>query len=213
MDTEYWISELGRLYLRSDEAIREEQFKAVEPLANEFNEILEQLQDAYPDNPIVQNTEEVRPYTEDRSGSSGNVVTIAPPTRRDQALHEVRSRAEKIANAIGYDLPEPEARSTSTSQMVMVQVEQNQEATQEVHQEVTVEQIQQTIQSLPRPSSQKEELEEVLDEFEAELEGEQDESRLRRLLSKASDISEDVAAQMAMRALTYGITGILTLGT
>lgn len=97
--------------------------------------------------------------------------------------------------------------------MVMVQVEQNQEATQKVHQVVTIEEIRQTIQSLPRPSSQKEELEDVLHEFEAELEGEQDESRLRQLLSKASDISEDVAAQMATRALTYGITGILALGT
>ena len=213
MNTEYWIGELGRLYLRSDEAIREEHFKAVEPLANEFNETLGELQDAYPDNPIVQNTSEVRPYTEDQSGSSGTVVTISPPRRRDQALYEVRSRSEKIANAIGYDLPETESNTTSTDRMVMVKVEQNQEATQEVHQEVTVDQIQQTIQSLPRPATQKEELEELLDEFESELNGDQDETRLRKLLSKASNISEDVAAQMATRALTYGITGILALGS
>lgn len=211
MDTEYWISELGRLYLRSDEAIREEQFKAVEPLATEFNETLEQLQEVYPDNPIVQNTGEVRPYTEDHSGSSGSSVVIAPPRRRDQALHEIRSRTEKIANAIGYDLPEPDIGS-STNRMVMVQVEQNQEATQEVHQEISVEQIQQTIQTLPRSADQKEELEDLLDEFEEEVNGEQNETKLRKILSKVSDISEDVAAQMATRALTYGITGILALG-
>lgn len=212
MNTEYWISELGRLYLRSDEAIREEQFKAVEPLATEFNETLEQLQEAYLDNPIVQNSEEVRPYTEDHSGSSGRSVVIAPPRRRDQALHEIRSRTEKIANAIGYDLPEPDVGSSSTNRMVMVQVEQNQEATQEVHQEVSVEQIQQTIQTLPRPANQKEKLEDLLDEFEEEVNGEQNETKLRKILSKASDISEDVAAQMATRALTYGTTDILALG-
>lgn len=207
MDAEYWIGELGRLYLRSDEAIQKEQFESVEPMADEFNQALEQLQEEFADNPIIEGTKEVDAY---RSPPKG---VIGGATRRDQALHEVRSRSEKIANAIGYELPEPEPGSSSTNRMVMVQVDQRQEAKQEVTQEVTVNQIQQTIQSLPRSPDQKEELQKLLDEFEQELNGSQDISRLRSILSKVGEISKDVAAQMATRALTYGITGILGLNS
>lgn len=50
MDADYWIGELSRLYERSSEAIREEQGKAIEPLTEDFNEALEKLKDAFPDN-------------------------------------------------------------------------------------------------------------------------------------------------------------------
>lgn len=82
MDADYWIGELGRLYERSTEAIEEDQQKAVEPLSEQFNEALEALQEEFSDNDIVQSTDPVDAYTEDMSGSRGNVNVIAPPTRR-----------------------------------------------------------------------------------------------------------------------------------
>ena len=207
MDREFWISELGRLYERSTEAIDEGQSNAVEPLAGEFNETLSQLKNEFPDNPIVSNTESVEPYTE---GVYGDGVMM-PSTRRDEALHEVRSRCEKMANAIGYELPELESGSRSPNRMVMVSVESHQETKQEVHQEVTIESIQQMIKTLPREPKAKGELQELLEEFETEIGGEQDQSKLRSILSRANEISTDVTAQMAVFALKRGVTAILGL--
>ena len=211
MNTDFWISELGRLYERSAEAIDNEQSDAVEPLTDEFNETLSQLKEEFPDNPIVMNTDPVDSQTEGVSGKMAGMNAYAPPRRRDEALHEIRSRCEKMANAIGYELPELETGTRSPNRMVMVSVDSRQENRQEVHQDVTVESVQNIIQALPRAPGEKEELQDLLDEFEAEIEGEQDESRLRKLLSKANEISTDVAAQMAVFGLTHGATAVLGL--
>lgn len=209
MEKTFWISELGRLFERSSEAISEDQSDAIEPLSEEFNETLAKLQDEFPDNELVQSTEPVEGRTEGYYGSSGSTMVMNPSRRRNEALHEIRSRCEKMANAIGYDLPELETGARSPNRMVMVSVETSQEATQQVRQNVTVESIQNMIQSLPRAPNEKEELQALLDEFEAEIEGEQDQSRLRQLLSKADEISTDVATQMAVFALTHGATAVL----
>ncbi|QCS43627.1 hypothetical protein [Natrinema versiforme] len=211
MNTEFWISELGRLYERSTEAIDNEQSDAIEPLADEFNETLSQLKEEFPDNPIVTSTDPVEAYTEGTSGKMAGMDAYAPPRRRDEALHEIRSRCEKMANAIGFELPELETGSRSPNRMVMVSVDSRQETTQEVHQDVTVESIQNMIQTLPRATEEKEELQELLGEFRAEVEGEQDEPRLRQILSKANEISSDVATQMAVLGLTHGATSVLGL--
>lgn len=211
MNTEFWVSELGRLYERSTEAINNDHGDAVESLADEFNDTLENLKDEYPENPIVTKTDPVESHTEGTKGKLAGMNAYAPPRRRDEALHEIRSRCEKMANAIGYELPELETGNRSPNRMVMVSVDSHQETTQEVHQDVTIDMIQSMIQSLPRSSGEKEELQDILDEFEAEVEGEQDESTLRRLLSKANEISTDIATQMAVFALTHGATAVLGL--
>lgn len=198
MNTEFWISELGRLYVRSTEAINEEQTAAVKPLSDEFNETLSKLKNDFPDTPIVSSTNEVDPFTN---------TGFVPERVRDGALHEIRSRCEKMANAIGYELPEPRSGSRSPDQMVMVSVDSRQETTQEV----TVEAIQQMIQTLPRPPEAQAELQQLVEEFENEVAGEQDQSKLRQLLTKASEISTDVAAQMAVFGLKHGATAVLGL--
>lgn len=210
MDADYWIGELGRLYERSSEAIDEGHSNAVEPLTEEFNEALDRLREEFPDNEIVTSTDHVDAYTEDQSGSSGSVVTIAPPTRRDEALHEIRSRCEKIANALDYELPERESGSMRADQMVMVSVEQ--ESTQEVDQEVTVESIMQLIDVDPTVQGSRDELKELVEEFEEELDkGDSDESRLRQFIGEAKEYSTSVAAKMAIQALQAGAIGVLAL--
>jgi len=208
MDTDYWIGELGRLYERSSEAINEGYSDAVEPLSEEFNEALDRLKEEFPENEIVSSTNPVDAYTEDKSSSSGSTTVIAPPKRRDEALHEIRSRCEKIANAIEYELPESDSGSRKADQMVMVSVEQ--ESTQEVDQRVTVESIMQLIEVDPTIQRNREEVKELVEEFEEELEKEDsDESRLRRFIEEAKDYSTSVAAKMGIRALEAGVAGIL----
>lgn len=202
MDRDFWISELGRLYERSTEAINENQSAAVKPLSDEFNDILSKLKDKFPEDQIVSSTDKVHPYT-----NSG----FKPERARVGALHEIRSRCEKMAYAIGYELPELESGPRSPNRMVMVSVDSRQEAIQEVSQEVTIEQIQQMVQTLPRERQVKEELQELIEEFENEVHKGQNRSKLRNILSKANEISTEVAAQMAVFALKRGLTGILGL--
>lgn len=210
MDPDFWIGELGRLYERSSEAIEKEHSNAVAPLTEEFNEALEQLKDEFPENEIVSNTEAVDAYTEDMSSSSGSSVTIAPPTRRDEALHEIRSRCEKMANALDYELPERGPGGSRADQMVMVSVDSRQETTQEVNQQVTVESIMQLIDVDPQVQGNREDVKELVQKFEDELENDEpDPGTLRQFIEKAKEYSTSVAAKMAIRALQAGVVGVL----
>lgn len=206
MEADYWIGELGRLYLRSSEAIEKGQNDAVEPLTKEFNEALDQLKVEFDDNEIVSKTESVESHTE---GTYEKGV-ISPARLRDEALHEIRSRCEKMANALDFELPERQANGRRMDQMVMVSVEQ--ESTQEVEQEVTVEEIIQLIDVDPTVQGSRGDLKNLVEEFEEELETEDpDEGLLRQFIEEAKDYSTSVAAKMAIRAIQAGLVGVLAL--
>ena len=210
MDSDYWIGELGRLYERSSEAIDKDHSDAIEPLSEEFNEALDQLKEEFSDNEIVMSTDPVDGRTEGHSSSSGSMVSFAPSRRRDEALHEIRSRCEKMANALDYNLPERESGARRANQMVMVSVDQ--ESTQEVNQEVTVESIMQLIDVDPTVQGDREELKELVKKFEEEIEEDNsDEGRLRQFIDEAKNYSTSVAAKMAIRALQAGAIGVLAL--
>jgi len=210
MNPDYWIGELGRLFERSSEAIRNEQSNAVEPLSEEFNEALEELKKQYPENEIVSSIDPVDGRTESYSDTSGSTSVFAPSRRRDEALHEIRSRSEKMANALDYELPEWESGGRNADQMVMVSVEQ--EASQEANQNVSVESIMQLIDIDPQAQGDKEELKEIVRNFEETLEQDsRDEGSLRQFIKEAKDHSTSVAAKMAVRALQAGAVGVLGL--
>jgi len=210
MDASFWIAELGRLYERSSEAIDQEQGKAVEPLTDDFNEALVALKEEFPDNEIVSRTQSVDALTESYSNKSRKTVTFAPSRIREEALYEIRSRCEKMANALNYELPENDSEVRDAGQMVMVSVEQ--EASQDVEQQVTVESIMQLIEIDPQVQGDKQEVKELVEKFEEELEDNaSDEGRLRHFINEAEEYSTSVAAKMAMRALQTGAVGVLGL--
>ena len=210
MDADYWIGELSRLYERSSEAIREEQGKAIEPLTEDFNEALEKLKDAFPDNEIVSATDPVNARTEGVSESTRRTVAFAPSRHREEALYEVRSRCEKMANALNYELPERDSVSQQNDQMVMVTVDQT--SKQEVNQEVTVESIMELIDADPTVQGDKGDLKDLVEEFEAELSKDDvDGGQLRQFVQKAKDYSTSIAAKMSIRALQAGAVGVLGL--
>lgn len=210
MDANYWITELGRLYRRSTDAIQNEYDEAVEPLASEFNEALAELKDAFPDHEIISRIEPVEGRTEGTYGSRGKMSVTIPSRRRTEALHEIRSRCEKMANALGYELPDL-ASGSSSDQMVMVSVDSSQQNTQNVSQSVSVESIQQLVDLDPQVRGNREELKELVEQFDEELQAEDpDSSVLREFLTEAKQYSTSVAAKMAVRALQIG--GLAALG-
>jgi hypothetical protein len=136
--------------------------------------------------------------------------------RANEDLREIKLKTEQIADLFELDMQDFE-RVDDVTEMRPIVIQQH--ATQEtevtteqtVELNVTVEHIRETIQHVQRPPDQKAELEAILDKFEEELQSEQDETRLQRLLGAAEEISEDVATQLAQRALMYGVTGVLSL--
>lgn len=83
MNTDFLISELGRLFERSREAIEEDYVNASKPLASEFNELIKDIKREIPENQVVAEIEPVQ-----TSFGRG-----APRSR--PALHEIRSRSKK----------------------------------------------------------------------------------------------------------------------
>lgn len=196
MDKEGWIAQLGRLYTEVSNARGASQGSSAH--ANQFNQTLSELKEAYPEEEFVQNMEEV--HTSNRSS----------PFDAQDTNQEVKLKCGQLADALGYDLPKSELESAGDVTVISLAAEQSNEQT--VNQELSFDQTIEMVNYTTLGETQQEELKELIHEFKNELEEEQDESRLRDLLSRASDYSKDVAANMAMLALKKGATGVLNLG-
>lgn len=205
----YLVKSLKRVH---DQAAGD--LKIIEPTssattAERFNDVLEGFKDEYPDNETLREIDEV----EGRQASlrRGNHETAK------EDLREIKLKTEQIADLFDLDV-EDFAAVDDDPQMrpIVIHQEANQEVTAEQQQSVeqdvnvTVESVHETIQHIQLPPDQKDDLRELVDEFEEELNGDQDEEALQQLLGKAANFSEDVASQMAQRALMYGVTGILS---
>lgn len=201
METDFWISQLGRLYQEANDHVGEGSQGAT-PLAEQFNQVLNNLKEEFPDNAFVQSMDEVSP---------GGATTPAGMTARQDAASNVRTKCGQLADAIGYDLPEEELRQDDAP-MNVVKVESYQTANQTVEQTVTVESTVELVNNLARDKETSEELHSIIEEFEQELESEEpDESLLREFIQNAGEKSPEVAANLGMIALQKGLIRILGL--
>lgn len=205
----YLVRSLKRVHDQAANDLQVTEPTSSETIADRFNEVLNDFQEAYADNDRLVRIDEME-------GTHASMTRHHTIERANEDLREIKLKTEQIADLFELNVQDFE-RVDDVTEMQPIVIQQN--ATQEtdvtaeqtVELNVTVEHIQETIQHIQRPPEQKQELEELLDEFEEELQDEQDETRLQRLLGGAADISEDVATQMAQRALMYGVTGVLSL--
>jgi len=213
MSQDFWIRELGRLFKRSSEAIRNDDHDAVRIIVNNFNETLSNLKDDYPDNQIIQDTESVDPTEEKLLGGSvsitGETSTATAEGVRDESLYKVRSNCERISNSLNLELPE-DSEENGSNNMVVVQMENRQSSKQKVSQSVTVESIQELIKYDPAAQGNQEELTELTEKIKDELDSDDpDEDAIRDYIEKAKGYSVSVAAKLSMLALQAGAIGVL----
>ena len=195
MDKEGWISQLGRLY---KEVSGSESGRGSNAYAEQFNRVLSNLKDEFPDNDFVQNTEEV--------GSTGKNDLFG----QADAVQEVKMKCGQLADALGYDLPESELEQSGDITVISMESEQSQSAEQNVSQEVSIENVMEMINYTTLNQTKQDELREIVEEFDDELsEEEPDTSKLRNFIQSAKGYSVDVSAKLAMLALSQGIVGIL----
>lgn len=205
----YLVRSLKRVHDQAANDLQVTEPTSSETIAERFNEVLNDFQEAYPDNARLDRIDEVE-------GTHASLSRHGSVEQANEDLREIKLKTEQIADLFELDVQDFE-RVDDLMEMrpIVIQQHASQEtdvtAEQSVELNITVEHIQESIQHIQRPPEQKQELEELLGEFEEELQGEQDETRLQRLLGAAAGISEDVATQMAQRALMYGVTGVLSL--
>ena len=200
---EFWISELDRIHRRSTEAINTGELDIAESLAENFNEMLRELEDNYPDNDIVNSTKTLR-----SAPNSGYTGTDTHPVM----LSKVRNRSERIAQSLNIDLEHAGGESgseTINEDMPRINIENTNKSEQTMTNEID---ISTQIDVGPWNQEVKDELRDLWDEYDAELDtDEPDESKLRRLLEKAGEYSVPLAANMGIKALEKGVLAVLSL--
>jgi uncharacterized FlaG/YvyC family protein len=220
MDQDFWVREIGRLFKRSSDDIQTENTESVEIFVEDFNEALSRLQKQYGDNPIIQSTNPIDPTeqktlggivtgsTRKSSGSREPAISTYEGVRKE-ALYEVRSNSERIANSLGYELP-TNTNGSSTDQMIIVQMENTQSANQEMSSDISIETVMKLIEHDPEAQTNQQELENIVEKFDEELESNDPNAEtLRQFIRDAKEYSVSVAAKLAMLALQAGVIGVL----
>lgn len=195
MDTDYLITRLKRIFdqcLRAQEEGNEQNVGKV--IVNEFNTLLEDLQKAYSENPIIQDLDPVEI-------TGAGIVGSAPNRPHPQDIEQVRMNVYSIADSLGIEMEDFTQSAERTGDLTVVNVSQNQ-ATQ---QNVTVKTLIKQVNGMMIPPDDKEELKEIIREFEDQIENDPDPGVLKSLFSEAKGLSQDVALKLAMKALENGI--------
>lgn len=200
MDGEYWITQLGRLYEQSVDAIEDGGMTASGPLSKHFNETLDQLCQHYPDNEVVQSMKHVDPtHRSSSNGMSRKVYSLEP-------IYDIKAKSGRLADALGYELPD--LTKQHTGDLTLVRVSQNQ--SQEQSSEVTIETTLQLINNLTLSQEMKNDLRESVEEFNNELSSEEpDEGKLAQILSTVYEKSPEVAANLLILTLQQGFYSLL----
>lgn len=196
----YLLRSIKRVHDECERALREDNSKVNNSLVDRFNEILDDFKDEYPDERI-QSIEE---------GEGVNVTGKYAATHHGEALDQIQDiklKTLKIADILDLDTGDFEELSSS-DEFAVINVQQNQaqEQAQTQVQRITVENILEDVDGLMTSAEEKEELRELVGEFEEELENDDtDVSRLRQIIAKAQEYSDDIARKLIMMATERGV--------
>jgi hypothetical protein len=189
MEDTYLAKTLKRIFDECQEAQNREDAKNVaKTLIREFNDLLEDFKDEYPENNRIQTIDSV-----DMTGWK----SAAHP----QDVQQVKQNCLKIADTLGLDTDDFREPSTKDSFNTI-----HFEANQNVEQSVSVQNIIEMVNMQMMPESEKDQLKDLIEEFDEELEQDDpDKSRLVGLLDTAREYRPDIALQLGALALQNGI--------
>ena len=189
MDNDYLITRLKRIFDQCVRAQEKENEQSVgKVIVNEFNTLLNELQEAYPESQVVQDLDPV-----DLTGVVGRP--------HPQDIEQVRMNVYSVADSLGIEMESFTESAERTGDLTVVNVSQ-QQATQ---QQVTVENLIEQVNAMMIPPDNKDELKHIVQEFEDRIENDPDPGVLRGLFSEAKALSRDVALKLAVKALENGI--------
>ncbi|GGM39983.1 hypothetical protein [Haloarcula argentinensis] len=197
----YLVRSLKRVHDECERALREDNFQVNNSLADRFNDLLDDFKSEYPDDERIQSID----------GCEGvNVTGRHAATNQSRALdliQDIKLKTLQIADLLNLETGDFEELSSGGEFAVInVQQDQAQEQAQTQVQRVTVENILEDIDGLMTSPEEKEELQDLVGEFEDELESDDtDTSRLRQIIAKAREYSDDIARKLIMMATERGV--------
>jgi len=195
----YLLKSLKRIHDDCERALRDDNYRVNTSLAERFNEVLEEVKEEYPDNQRIQDISEAEGVSVGTNLHRGSEAAL-------NTIQEIKLETLKIADTLDLDTDDFEDISSSGEFAVInVQQGQSQEQTQTQIQRVTIENILDDIDGMMTSPEEKDELRDLVQEFEEELESDDtDPSRLRKIIAKARDYSDDIARKLIMMATERG---------
>lgn len=155
---------------------------------------MEEFQEQYPDDDIVQSVERVE-------------IPIMQGRRTPEQIGDIKLNVLRLADRLDINTDDF-GSDTGGGPRNVVRVEQH----QSVENESTMETIMQLVDVDPQVQDNRDEIRDFVERFEDELEKDNpDEGVLRQLIEDVKQHSTSVAAKKAVRALQAGTVGILAL--
>lgn len=197
----YLIRSLKRVHDECERALREDNYQVNNSLADRFNELLNDFKGEYPDDDRIQVIDECEGVTVTGRHAVRN------QSRALDIIQDIKLKTLKISDLLDLDTDDFEELSSSGEFAVInVQQDQAQEQAQTQVQRVTVENILEDISGMMTSPDEREELRGLVQEFEDELESDEtDASRLRQIIAKAQEYSDDIARKLIMMATERGV--------
>lgn len=194
MKDKFLAKTLKRIFDECQEAQnREDVSNVATTLVEEFNQLLVDYKEKYPNNNIIQSIE--------KAGFSG----WADGTAHPRNVQKVKQNCLKIADALELDTEDFREPATSGSFATI-----HFEANQSVEQSVSVQNIIEMINMQMMPEESKEELKRIVEDFSQEIEKEDpDKNKLKSLINTARDHKPDIALQLGGLALQNGVDILL----
>lgn len=122
-------------------------------------------------------------------------------------MSEVMLKSGMLMDALGYSIPDDQLTSVNSGAPV-VRMEQvnRQEQSASLSADASIESTIQSVEQEKVGPTTKEELREIIRDFEEEIgKSEPDDDRVKQLISTIREKSTDVAANLLMLALQYGV--------
>lgn len=197
----YLIRSLKRVHDECERALREDNYQVNNSLADRFNELLDDFKREYPDDERIQSIDECEGV---------NVTGRHAATNQSRALdliQDIKLKTLQIADLLDMDTGDFEELSSGGEFAVInVQQDQAQQQSQTQAQRVTTENIIKDVDGLMTSIEEKEELRDLVEEYEDELESDDtDVSRLKQIIAKAREYSDDIARKLIMMATERGV--------
>lgn len=196
----YQLRSLKRVHDECERALREDNYRVNQSIANRFNEVLDDFKEECPEDDRIQAISEVEGVSVGSSLHRGSERAL-------DTIQEIKLETLKIADTLDYDTADFEEISHGDEFAVInVQQEQGQAQAQAQTQRVSVEQIFEDIDGLMMSSADRDELRELVQEFDEEVgDDDPDHGHLRDLATTAADYSDDVARKLIMLATERGV--------
>lgn len=206
-DLDKWVPQVGRIYVETKEAVERaddphDKIPGAFQYASQFNEVLEKIRDTESSDAVIDSIGLIK------EGMKNPVHKFSREhIDRDEGemANEVVLKSGRLIDYLGYTIPENQRISGNTDSTIIRMEQANQQtATQSTA--VTIESTLEQITNSRNTPAEKNQLEEIVHEFENEIaKDDTDQSRIQELIQKADEKSTDVAANLMMLALQYGV--------